>query len=295
MKHFLFSLILPWLPKNWLSYWVGRLSEKAWPAPLGPWLVRWFAKRYKIRLDEAEMSIGEYKSINALFTRRLKAGVRPRGEGLLNPADARITEHGRISAGILLQIKGKSYRVADLLGSEQDAARVEGGYFITYYLCPTDYHRVHSPMAGQVLFCRHIPGQLWPVNSWSVSRIENLFSKNERTITALKKEQALAYVVMVGATNVGKITMTFDANICTNQPESLRAQREHTYGANLCVEAGDELGVFNMGSTVVVLYNSAALLINGSTGPAAGEGAAYQGGLKSIAAGPCQVGASLFI
>jgi phosphatidylserine decarboxylase len=274
MKDFFLSLFLPWLPKNLVSYWVGRITEIRWPEPLGSELVRWFAQRYQIDLQEAEKPIEDYPTINALFTRRLKAGIRPIGMGIVHPADARVTEHGIVEQGQILQVKGHKYSVAQLLASEEDARIVEGGYFITYYLCPTDYHRVHSPVSGQIKFCRHIPGQLWPVNEWSTTRVKNLFAINERTVTCIKVNEGWVFLVMVGATNVGKISMSFDQRITTN----IRLPRPEvqTYYNEVTIEKGQEMGVFNMGSTVVMLYSAEMVPVVGA-----------------VEVGICRMGASL--
>lgn len=275
MKNLVLSLMMPWLPKKSLSRCVGRLTAIKWPQPFATWWVRGFARYYQIDLAEAEKPLADYPTINALFTRRLRSGVRPLGQGLLHPADGRITEHGRIQAGHLHQVKGRDYTVSQLLGSDQEAVKMEGGYFVTYYLCPTDYHRVHSPVSGAVTLCRHISGQLWPVNEWSVRRIRNLFAVNERTVTCIEGDSGPVYLVMVGATNVGNITMRFDKEICTNKRKKGLPVEERRY-QNIEIRRGEEVGTFNMGSTVVVLYPRQMAIPDGV-----------------IKSGPCQQGQSL--
>src|SRR5690606_21741857 len=128
---------------------------------------------------------------------------------------------------------------------------LEGGGYLTYYLCPTDYHRVHSPVSGQLLHALHVPGTLWPVNAMSVQQTEELFLVNERLVMELKTPQGPVFVVMVGATNVGQMSASFDPKIVTNR-RVLAGRKD--YDPPISIKVGEELGIFHMGSTVVVLY-----------------------------------------
>lgn len=245
--------LLKILPKNHLSYVIGNLVHKKLPKPLAEASVAWFAKRYKINMDEAEKPISEYKSIGQLFTRNLKPGVRPIQGGVIHPVDGRITSWGKITSNTLMQAKGKSYSVSDFLASNEWAKKFEGGIFLTYYLCPTDYHQIHSPVDGQVVQATYIPGYLWPVNEWSVSSIEDLFSINERLVSFIKTDMGEVALVMVGATNVGKMTVSYDPELITNQL-NIHEPYVKKYSPSKPLSKGDKLGVFHMGSTVVMLY-----------------------------------------
>lgn len=259
MKNFLFDVFMPLLPKNDLSHFVGRLVHRPLPPAIGRKSVEWFAKYYSIDLNEAEHSIENYKTIGELFTRRLKPGARPIGEGIVHPADAVISEAGAIEKLTLIQAKGKNYTVPELLRSSHFAPVFEGGSFATYYLCPTDYHRVHSPADGQILWSCHVPGEFWPVNAWSVNKIDNLFSVNERVVAILQTPRGKIGFVMVAATNVGNMTMSFDEGINTRSRKGLRSPREKTYEPPIAVERGQEMGIFNMGSTVILLFEKGVL------------------------------------
>lgn len=254
MKNFLFDLLMPALPKNDLSHAVGRVVHKPLPGILGRKSVEWFARYYNINLDEAEHAIGVYPSIGALFTRKLKAGVRPVGTGVVHPADAVITEAGEIKDMTLIQAKGKSYSVAGLLGGGPYVDNFAGGQYATYYLCPTDYHRVHSPVEGKIIWRNHIPGALWPVNDWSTNAIPNLFNVNERIAVVIETEKGLVALVMVAATNVGNMTMSFDSEVQTKVRKGDRKPSPKNFEPGLTVHRGDEVGIFHMGSTVVMLY-----------------------------------------
>ncbi|MGE3388049.1 MAG: archaetidylserine decarboxylase [Bdellovibrionales bacterium] len=244
-------LLIYLVPKSLMSRAAGLLSRTRWPKPFGPMLVRWFANRYRLNLAEAERTLPEYLTIQDLFTRRLKPGARlVANEVAVHPADAELTVSASINAGLLLQVKGWTYTVQEFL-NEASAEVFENGTQLTYYLCPTDYHRVHSPVDGEVVKVTYIPGNLWPVNNWSVTHIHKLFVRNERVVVWIKTNHGLVAVVMVGATNVGQMTLSFHPELITNKGQPAMVK---TYEPAPKLVRGGELGVFNMGSTVVVLY-----------------------------------------
>ncbi len=259
MKDRIFDVVMPLLPKNELSHWVGRLVHKPLPSVVGRKSVEWFAKYYQINMQEAEYPIDHYKTIGELFTRRLKPGARPIEEGIVHPADSLITEAGPIRDNTLIQAKGKTYTVPELLRSEGFNDAFDGGSFLTYYLCPTDYHRVHSPVDGEIIFSCHIPGLLWPVNAWSVQSISNLFGVNERIVVIFQTPKGKAALVMVAATNVGNMKMCFDENLNSSHRQGERRVRDKGYNPPIPMKAGDEVGVFHMGSTVVMLFEKGML------------------------------------
>jgi phosphatidylserine decarboxylase len=160
------SSITRFLPKNHLSYIVGQLVHLKLPSFLNQLIIKNFAKAYHINLDEAEFPVEHYPSLGEFFIRRLKAGLRPIGSTwALHPADAVITQAAQITQGRLIQAKNKTYSLQSFT-KRDDALEVYGdGCFLTYYLCPTDYHRVHAPVSGEIKKVTYIPGALWPVNS----------------------------------------------------------------------------------------------------------------------------------
>ena len=263
----LLDVLMPVLPRSDLSHWVGRLVNQKLPGPLGRYVgrqaVELFAKAYAINLEEAELPVSEYETIGALFTRKLKPGARPIGSSVVHTADALITEAGEIRSSQLIQAKGKTYSVVDLLRSQHFAKTFDGGEFATYYLCPTDYHRVHSPVDGGIIWSSHVPGELWPVNAWSVKTIANLFAVNERIAMVVETAHGLAAVVMVAATNVGNMSVNFDEAISSRIHHGRRAVKEHSYVPAKQVSRGSELGIFHMGSTVIVLFEKKLALAAG--------------------------------
>jgi len=252
-------MILSQVPKNDLSHWVGRLVHRRLPAPIGPKTVEWFAKFYNINLDEAEKPLSEYHSIGELFTRRLKSGARPLGEGIVHPCDAVITAGGAIEESMLIQAKQHKFTLTEFLRSPHWAETFQNGAYLTYYLCPTDYHRVHMPFDAEIVWSSHVPGELWPVNAWSVENIAELFVQNERVIAVMKTSLGHIAMVMVAATNVGNISMSFDTQINTNRLGSERAVKERSYEPPVNLKKGDEFGVFHMGSTVVLIFEKGIL------------------------------------
>lgn len=240
------------VPRNALSRGVGGLLRGPWPQSVHQAALRWFVRRYGVAVEEAERPLEEYRTFNAFFTRRLAPGARPLAPGddvLVSPCDGAYGSFGPIESGALLQAKGRPYDLSAFLGDAARAKDYEGGTYVTIYLAPYDYHRVHFPLGGEVVEARHLPGTLWPVNPPAVARIEDLFAVNERLVTHLTTEDGPVAVVMVGATCVGRIRMLYDDGV-TNAGRDLGRR---SYRPPRTVEKGDELGVFEMGSTVVLL------------------------------------------
>ncbi len=253
------SAITRFLPKNHLSYIIGQLVHIRLPGFLNKLIIAKFAKTYRINLEEAELPVEMYPSLGEFFVRRLKPGIRPIGTTwAVHPADSVITQAAKITAGKLIQAKNKTYSLDTFTRDKNWREKYDDGSFLTYYLCPTDYHRVHSPVDGEIKRVVHIPGALWPVNPWSTDNIHEIFSVNERVLVEIETERGLVGVMFVGATNVGKIVLSFDPEISGNQLLS-SVVKEKNY-VNLQIKKGDELGMFRMGSTIVMLYSKNTIL-----------------------------------
>ncbi len=261
MKEDLLLRTLELLPRNAYSRLMGRLAEVPLPPRLREPALRLFARRTGVDLGEVELPLSEYPSLGAFFARRLRAGLRPpdpRPGLVLAPADGHVTQSGALEAGRLLQVKGKDYGVQQLLQDPEMAGRFRGGSYATVYLCPADYHRVHFPCAGRVLGYRYLPGTLYPVNDLATRRIPELFVQNERVTTYLESpEHGLIALVMVGALAVGRMSLAY-ADLQTNGGP-LRVPTRRSFEPALEVAAGAELGTFHLGSTVVLLCETAGL------------------------------------
>ena len=254
------------LPKNLLSSVVYKLarSERRWiKAPL----VHGFARGYRVDLADAEIQeLAHYPSFNAFFSRALKPGARPL-EGdeatVVAPADGVVTELGALDADRLLQAKGMSYSLADLLGEDGSAVRaLHGGSYLTIYLAPHNYHRVHVPLAGALTRVRYVPGERFSVSRATAAAIDRLFCRNERAICWLDTSAGPMVVVLVGALNVSSVSVVGHGEIACGPAHEWREQPPRP------LERGAELGRFNLGSTVVVLFGPNAVHWN----PALGAG-----------------------
>jgi phosphatidylserine decarboxylase len=255
VNHFLYDQVMPQLPKKWLSHFVGKAAHWRLPRALNQKLIRQFATHFQIDLDEIEKPLEDYRTLGEFFSRRLKPGVRPILGDVVHPCDSLLIASGRIHQELLIQAKGKSYKLHEFLPDNPWAEAFKEGSFFTYYLAPHNYHRVHAPVTGRVCWTTVVPGELWPVNAWSVKNVQDLYAINERVITGLETDRGRMILVMVGATNVGSMSLSFDPNITTNNPrKTARVHREYDQGRPL--QVGDEFGVFHLGSTVVALYDS---------------------------------------
>jgi len=240
-----------------------------------PWakdfLIRNFCRIYRVDLGEAELTdAGAYPSFNAFFTRALQTGARPvdpAPDALVSPVDGRVSQIGRIRDGLLVQAKGRDYSVAALLGdSPADAERFSGGSFATLYLAPHNYHRIHMPCAARLQHMRYIPGRLFSVNESSVEEIDNLFARNERVVCTFDGPGRVV-VCPVGALFVGSMETVWHGEIT---PARERHITDFDYSSTAPVRdfaRGDEMGRFNMGSTVILLFEEGRVEWDTKLGP----------------------------
>lgn len=246
MKQRVARLALTLLPQNKISSIVGRAGR----SKLSKRYVKRYAEHYKINLSEIEKPIHEYAHLTEFFTRKLKQDARPIcGEATeaISPVDGLVTQMGRIEKGTIIQAKGISYPVQKLLADESNAD-FESGHFITIYLSPKDYHRIHMPVKGEVYSSTYIPGRLFPVNDIGVNHVKGLFTKNERVVTFAETDYGKLAIVKVGAFIVGSVKVKYD--------DKVRKWKKitKTNVAPVTYEKGDEVGLFEFGSTVILLF-----------------------------------------
>lgn len=254
MKNTAVQTALTLLPKSLLSRAVGQATHLPVAPAVHRQAARVFARLFDIDVDEAAIAPGECATFAEFFTRPLKPGARLVAEGddvVVSPVDARVSAFGVAAGGRMIQAKGRDYSLCALLDDPTHARRFMGGSYLTLYLAPSDYHRIHAPLGGAIEACSVIPGDLFPVNGPSVRAIPNLFCVNERLITYLSTAAGELAVVKVGATCVGAVRATY-CDLKTREEDG--AMREQTFEPPLCVNKGDELGVFEMGSTVILLF-----------------------------------------
>jgi phosphatidylserine decarboxylase len=243
------------LPKHGLSRAVGWLAERRLPVGLRAPLLGAFGRAVGVDFSEVADPLDSFASLQAFFTRRLRAGVRPidpAADAFVSPCDGAWGAAGRVENGRLLQIKGRVYELAALLGDGEAARAFEGGTFATLYLAPRDYHRFHAPCAARVRRVIYRPGALWPVNRIGVEGIDGLFAVNERLCAMMAVGGAIENLclVAVGATNVGKVRLTFD-DLVTNRRGARPEAR--SFGDGIALAAGEEWGRFEFGSTIVLV------------------------------------------
>lgn len=247
--------VLKRMPANAVSRALGNVSEVELPRPIQGMVNRSFARLAGVDLEEAEAPPEDYSSLNDFFTRRLRQGARPVEDDqpgtLVSPVDGTVGAFGTIEEGTLFQAKGRDYSLLELVDSAAAAEWFADGSYATIYMGTRDYHRVHSPVSGRVERLSYIPGRLFPTNPAAARTVDDLFAVNERLVTYLQTERfGRVGVVKIGGTCVGRISLTFHG-FETNG--SFRRRREFAPESTVEPTAGDELAVFNLGSTVVVL------------------------------------------
>jgi len=241
--------ILRVLPRERITRAVGRLCDRPLAPPVARAVVGAYSRLYRVDLGEAADRAEPYASFDEFFTRSLRPGVRPAcadPEALASPSDGKLLAVGPVGHAGRFVVKGRPYTAAELLGDERDAERYDGGEYAVVYLSPRDYHRVHSPVSGRLAFVRSLPGDLYPVNAIGERHVRSLFAINRRVVFAIDSaKHGRVMAVMVGAMIVGRISSPFapgnDVDVGLHEPSPAPT-----------LERGDEIGIFHMGSTVVL-------------------------------------------
>jgi phosphatidylserine decarboxylase len=246
------------LPRQTITRAMGRLADLEWPDALGDAVVNLYCRAYKVELDECRKARG-FTSFDEFFTRELREGARPMPKDagvVVSPSDGRVDSLGVLD-GRTYRVKGRPYRVEELVGDDAEARRYEGGLGCVVYLSPRDYHRVHAPVDGVIAEVRSMPGDYFPVNEIGVEHVPNLFVRNRRVAISIDTPESAGLgrvtIVMVAAMVVGRITVT-------GIDERDVSFGLHRLGEPLRVARGDEIGIFRLGSTAVVLFEERAAL-----------------------------------
>lgn len=242
-----------WLPKHSLTRLAWCLSNIEWK-PFKNSFIRIFVRLFPVNLTEAPSADpNDYPNFNAFFTRALKPGVRPQADSLMtSPSDGRISQLGRLIGprdDRLIQAKGLDYSLAELLGHSEGLERYHGGHFMTIYLAPFDYHRVHVPAKATLTRATRIPGELFSVSTQTALAIPRLYARNERLVCEFQHEQGPFLLVMVAALMVAGIETVWD------DPSLRRVHNEPLpyFGPPIDFEQGQEMGRFHWGSTVILV------------------------------------------
>jgi len=243
-------------PKKAGSLAVGALARLRLPEGLRRPLLGRFAAAFGANLAEADRPLEGYESFLDFFTRRLKPGLRPQAPavagGVNSPVDGTVISEGRVEDGTLIQAKGLPYRLAELLDGDAVATELSGAHYATLYLAPKDYHRIHVPLSGACIAVGRVEGELWPVNAASTAAVPRLYVRNRRAYWiargAQEAEGLVVAAVMVAATHVGGVVV--DPRWLAGRALPRRGRLDV---ANLPCSSGDDLGAFELGSTVVLL------------------------------------------
>ncbi len=298
-------------------------------APVKNALIRAFVLGYRPRLDEAaEPDPLRYGSFNDFFTRALRPDARPidPGSEVVSPVDGTVSQIGYLDDLTLIQAKDRTYQLGSLLGSGASAAgrdphaagggvgaaggahgiigraaewtrRLAGGAYATLYLAPYNYHRIHMPVAARLTAAWYVPGRLFSVNAATAAGVTGLFARNERVVCAFERGDGLPFaMVLVGALFVGSIATRWHGDIT---PCSPRQPRELPVPPGAYLEQGAEMGRFNMGSTVIVIFPRDSLTWRAGLGPGSriqvGQALARLGarfGADTTARADCHAGTS---
>ena len=255
-----FSILLQYLlPHRLLSrivYWATRWTWRPWKN----WLIATIVRKYAVDMSQAQQSDPfAFATFNAFFTRALKPGARtapPDPLAIASPADGRISQLGEIREGRILQAKGQEFTVAELLGDEAAAAPYTNGLFVTVYLSPRDYHRVHAPLAGTLCETLHIPGRIFSVAPFAVEKVPRLFARNERLVCHFDGSKPDGSggpwcLVLVGAMLVSGVETVWSG--VEIPPYARAVVRKDWRDRAVRLNRFDELGRFNMGSTAILL------------------------------------------
>ena len=246
MKH-AFILLQRVLPQHLLSRLVALVGNSK-ISIVKNMFIRIFIRAFHVNMNEAARDVTDYASFNEFFTRALKEGTRPIAGAACSPADGTVSMAGNIDGNQLLQAKGVSYSLQKLLAGRTTPS-FEGGSFATIYLSPKDYHRVHLPVAGTLRSSQYVPGKLFSVNNVTAQRVPDLFAVNERLILWFDTQMGDMAVILVGAMIVAGIKTVWRNHIYPPRQHELEVMNPP-----VSFNQGDEIGHFEMGSTVIVLF-----------------------------------------
>ncbi len=258
LADYLFVLPQYLLPHHGISRLILRATrvKAAWfKLPL----LRWFVQRYNVDMSEAaNPDLLSYATFNHFFTRELRAGARPfdsQPNRVICPADGRISAIGYLHDRSILQAKGRDYDLQTLLGGDaQLASQFAGGAFATIYLSPRDYHRYHMPLAGRLQQMIYVPGRLFSVNPATVRRVRNLFARNERVVAIFDSIVGPMAVIPVGALNVACIELVWHGVVTPPHRQPVHRWKYDRADEVIRLDKGAEMGRFNMGSTVILVF-----------------------------------------
>ncbi|WP_456405064.1 archaetidylserine decarboxylase [Thiolapillus sp.] len=250
------TAVLKVLPQHLLAAGMYRITRSTWK-PFKNMLIREVVSRYAVDMFEAENPRPtSYPSFNAFFTRALKADARPvaqEADAIVSPCDGKVSQVGHVRQGKLIQAKGHDFELLELLGGDEELSDTfDGGAYSTIYLSPRDYHRVHMPLSGRLRGMIFVPGDLFSVSEATAQLVPNLFARNERLICGFDTIAGPMLVILVGAIFVGSMETVWEGEVRGSEdgPSTWLYEKSH----KILLKKGEEMGRFNMGSTVITMF-----------------------------------------
>lgn len=244
------------LPHHFLSRIIYRLTriESRYLSSV----IAWFIDKFSVNILEAETTdITRFKTFNEFFTRALAPNARSidgDDSALCSPVDGTVSQAGLIKSGQIFQAKGHHYSAVELLGGDEElASKFEHGQFLTIYLSPRDYHRIHMPCKGVLTDQIHVPGRLFSVAPFTVNTVPRVFARNERVVALFDTEFGSMAMILVGAMNVAAIETVWDGLVTPPKGKTISRKR---YTGEITLDKAQEMGRFNMGSTVILLHSN---------------------------------------
>jgi phosphatidylserine decarboxylase len=216
--------------------------------PIAPILIFLYRTYYRINLNQATQK--KYRSLDELFTRKIKANFTKSNGMLLSPVEAKVQQCGAINEYDVLQSKNKTYSIKTLLNNHPHTNQLKQGSFFSLYLAPHNYHRIHMPCNATLTHTCYVPGRLYSVKPHLCKKIDHLFAHNERYIMIFETTHGIMALVMVGALMVRGIETSWSSPKRVDETQTPLAWKEH----NLPLLQGDDIGTFHMGSSIVLLH-----------------------------------------
>jgi len=259
----IFPLIQYLLPHHLLSSIMYLITRSEWK-PLKDLIIRNIINIYNVELNQAaDTDPSHYRSFNDFFTRELKPDARPIAPGketLASPVDGAVSQSGKIEQGRIFQAKGHDFTLHELVGGDPKITEMfDDGSFATIYLSPRDYHRIHMPITGTLKKMTHVPGRLFSVSPSTTQNIPRLFSRNERIVNLFDTEAGPMALIMVGAIFVSSMDTVWAGTVTPKSRRTTSWEYGKKSTAAIKLQRGQEMGRFNMGSTVILLFGKDAV------------------------------------
>ncbi|HOD87911.1 MAG: phosphatidylserine decarboxylase [Bacteroidales bacterium] len=236
--------------RNLSSRFIGKFSNIKKPRCLVNAVIKLYKRYYKIDLNGFVVPENGFESFNSFFTRKLKVGVRPISNGIVSPIDGSLFDFGKISSENKIYVKHKHYFIDELIISDYDGLKS----YAVFYLSPANYHRVHASFDMKIESAVYLPGTLRPVKEKTINKRNRVYCRNERIVLFGNSEYGKFACVLVGALFVGKVKLSFDSELQTNIKRGIVAEKK--YKKEVVIKKGEEIGYFEMGSSVILLLES---------------------------------------